>query len=53
MQIDHMLKYHPDIIPYGEWHAGILCLTLILMNIFNVLTSGLMFAFNVLATGLL
>ena len=41
MQIDHMLKYHPDIIPYGEWHAGILCLTLILMNIFNVLTSGL------------
>ena len=44
MQIDHILKYHPDIIyhiPYGEWHAGILCLTLILMNIFNVLTSGL------------
>jgi hypothetical protein len=30
MQIDHMLKYHPenvDHIPFGEWHAGIFGLT--------------------------
>ena len=59
MQIDHMLEYHPDVvddIPFGEWHAGIVCLTLILRSNFNVLTSGLMFAinvFNVLTTGLL
>ena len=50
MQIDHMLEYHPDVvddIPFGEWHAGIVCLTLILRSNFNVLTSGLMFAINV------